>query len=90
MKKQKEKSQRPYFDTQKFWDAPDDALFNRPEISEVRRCSVAKMDYEAWRGTGIPVIKDSGRALYRKADVLRYLQSCRTKVEPTMNQTEPA
>jgi hypothetical protein len=56
-----------------FWRAPPDALFTRREVAKVRRCSVALLEREAWSGTGIPVIKDGERCLYRKADVLKRL-----------------
>jgi len=39
----------------------------------VRRCSVDLLEREAWAGTGIPFIRDGGRCLYRKRDVLRHL-----------------
>jgi hypothetical protein len=34
---------------------------------------VALLEREAWSGTGIPVIHDGARCLYRKRDVLQKL-----------------
>jgi hypothetical protein len=56
-----------------FWEAHPQALFPRKTIARVRHCSVALLERESWAGTGIPVIRDGSRCLYRKADVLRHL-----------------
>ena len=56
-----------------FWSAHPDALFPRKTIAKVRCCSVALLEREAWSGTGIPVIHDGARCLYRKRDVLQKL-----------------
>ncbi len=58
-----------------FWEAPGCALFTRNEIAHIRRCSVAKLDREAWLQTGIRHLKDGNRTLYRKADVVAYLDA---------------
>ena len=60
-------------DVTEFWNAHPSALFPRKTIAKVRRCSVALLEREAWAGTGIPVVKDGSRCLYRKVDVLRRL-----------------
>jgi hypothetical protein len=60
-------------DVTEFWNAHPNALFPRKTIAKVRRCSVALLEREAWAGSGIPVVKDGNRCLYRKADVLRRL-----------------
>ena len=57
----------------RFWSAPDDALFTRKEMAVVRRCSIAKLEREAWLQTGVPVIKDGAQALYKKRDALTHL-----------------
>jgi len=59
----------------RFYAAPDAALFTREEIAAVRRCSIAKLDREAWLGTGIKFVRDGGRCLYRKGDVTTTLQT---------------
>ena len=56
-----------------FWEAHPLALFPRKTIAKVRRCSIALLEREAWAGTGIPVVRDGTRCLYRKQDVLRRL-----------------
>jgi hypothetical protein len=56
-----------------FWESHNDALFTRAEVAAVRRCSVALLEREAWSGTGIPIIRDGTRCLYRKRDVLVHL-----------------
>jgi len=60
-------------DVAAFWDAHPDALFPRKTIAKVRCCSVALLEREAWAGTGVPIIRDGARALYRKRDVLARL-----------------
>ncbi|CAK9253599.1 unnamed protein product [Sphagnum jensenii] len=44
------------------------------EIAAVRRCSTAKLDREAWLGTGVKFVRDGSRCLYRKADVVAALE----------------
>jgi hypothetical protein len=56
-----------------FWEAHPNALFPRKVAAEVRHCSVALLEREAWSGAGIPIIKDGARCLYRKRDVLAHL-----------------
>jgi hypothetical protein len=65
----------------RFSDAPDDALFLREEVAAIRRCSRAKLERECWLGIGIPVIKDNGRALYRKRDIAAYLNGLSAKAD---------
>jgi hypothetical protein len=60
-------------DVSEFWNAHPEALFPRKIIAKVRRCSVALLEREAWSGTGIPIVRDNTRCLYRKRDVLRHL-----------------
>lgn len=68
------------FTANDFWSAPDTALFTRQEVAIVRRCTVAKIDRESWLKIGITTIKDGGKVLYLKSDVVKYLESCRTEV----------
>jgi len=60
-------------DEREFWEAHPLALFSRKTVARVRKCSVALLEREAWTGTGIPIIRDGARCLYRKSDVLRHL-----------------
>ena len=61
-------------DEREFWEAHPLALFPRKTIARVRKCSIALLEREAWAGTGIPIIRDGARCLYRKRDVLRHLR----------------
>jgi hypothetical protein len=58
-----------------FWTAPDEALFPSPVIALVRNVSVALLERERWRQTGPRSVKLSGRVLYRKRDVLDWIQA---------------
>jgi hypothetical protein len=60
-------------DVTEFWSAHPDALFSRKTVARVRRCSVALLEREAWDGTGIRIVRDGRRCLYRKSAVLRHL-----------------
>jgi hypothetical protein len=60
-------------DEREFWEAHPSALFPRKTVARVRKCSVALLERESWAGTGIPIIRDGARCLYRKRDVLRHL-----------------
>ena len=60
-------------DEREFWEAHPLALFPRKTVARVRKCSVALLERDAWAGTGIPIIRDGARCLYRKRDVLRHL-----------------
>jgi hypothetical protein len=60
-------------DVRGFWEAHPDSLFTRKTIAKVRQCSLALLEREAWAGTGIPIIRDGARCLYRKREVLRHL-----------------
>ena len=61
--------------TSAFWSAPPDAFFTREEVAQIRRCSVAKLDREAWLLSGIAYIKDGARCLYSKKAILKFLES---------------
>jgi hypothetical protein len=56
-----------------FWKAHPAALFPRRTVAAVRCCSIALLEREAWAGTGIPIIRDGTRCLYKKSDVLKHL-----------------
>ena len=60
-------------DERDFWEAHPLALFPRKIVAKVRKCSIALLEREAWAGTGIPIVRDGARCLYRKRDVLRHL-----------------
>jgi hypothetical protein len=57
-----------------FWTAPAEALFPSPVIARVRNVSIALLERERWRQTGPRSIKLGGRVLYRKRDVLDWIE----------------
>lgn len=67
-----------------FWEAHDLSLHKRRTVARVRKCSEATLEREAWAGVGIPYIRDRGRTLYRKLDVLKYLG-----IEPASSSEVP-
>jgi hypothetical protein len=56
-----------------FWSAPDEALFAPGTIAKVRNVSTSLLDRERWLGTGPKYRKVRGRVLYRKGDVLAWM-----------------
>jgi hypothetical protein len=58
-----------------FWDAPPDAFFSQVVIAPVAGCTPKTMECDRWRGRGIPYRKCSGRVLYRKSDVIAWLEN---------------
>jgi hypothetical protein len=59
---------------QEFWAAPMFAFFGQVTIAIVCDCSTATLESNRWRGMGIPYRKVSGRVLYRKCDVVQWLE----------------
>ena len=62
---------------QNFWVAPSEALFNQETVAAVFCLSTKTLECDRWRGTGIPYRKIGGRVLYRKADVIQWLEGHR-------------
>lgn len=58
-----------------FWNAPTEALFGQETVAAVIKKSTKTMECDRWRGTGIPYRKCSGRVLYKKADVIAWIES---------------
>lgn len=58
-----------------FWAAPLEALFGQETIAPVIRRSVKSLESDRWRGKGIPYRKCSGRVLYRKSDVIFWIEN---------------
>ena len=58
-----------------FWAAPLEAFFGQETVAPVINSSMKTLECNRWRGVGIPYRKVSGRVLYRKADVVSYLES---------------
>jgi hypothetical protein len=57
----------------RFIEALDDALLDQEVVAAFRKCSEAKLERERCFGGGPKYIKDGRRCLYRKRDVLAYL-----------------
>jgi len=66
-----------------FWSASDDVLFTREHVAAVRHMSEATLEVEAMKGGGVPYIRIGRRALYRKRDVLAWLEANGRRVENT-------
>lgn len=60
-----------------FLESHDESRHDSNVIAKVRGCSTAKLDFEAWRGTGIPYFKDGAHRRYKKRDVMQYLDAHR-------------
>lgn len=56
-----------------FWYAPDDALFPQSDIAAVTTYSKSWLERARWAGGGIPYLKVGRKVLYRKRDVVEWL-----------------
>jgi hypothetical protein len=59
---------------QNFWAAPVQAFFGQESIAAVIQRNVKTLESDRWRGIGIAFRKCSGRVLYRKSDVIAWLE----------------
>ncbi|HAU1322089.1 helix-turn-helix domain-containing protein [Legionella sainthelensi] len=57
-----------------FESAPCSALFNQQTIAAVLSCSTQLLERNRWAGGGVPYLKIGRKVLYRKSDVLNFLQ----------------
>ncbi len=57
-----------------FESAPTSALFNQQKLAVVLDCSTQLLERNRWEGKGIPYLKIGRKVLYRKSDVLSFLQ----------------
>jgi hypothetical protein len=60
-----------------FEEAPVNALFTSTTIAAIRHYSIANIERERWRGTGIPFRRIGGSIRYCKRDVLAWLSQYR-------------
>ena len=69
-----------------FWNAPNEALFPSDVIAKVRNVSVALLERERWQNDGPKYRKIRGRVLYRKGDVLAWMDEVdeQSQVEATV------
>ena len=57
-----------------FESAPDSTLFNQNTLAAVLNCSTQLLERNRWAGQGVPYLKIGRKVLYRKSDVLGFLQ----------------
>ena len=57
-----------------FESAPQSALFNQQTIAAVLSCSTQLLERNRWAGSGVPYLKIGRKVLYRKSDILDFLQ----------------
>jgi hypothetical protein len=60
-----------------FYAAPPNTLFTSTTVAAIRHCSVANIERERWRGTGIPFRRIGGSIRYCKRDILAWLSQHR-------------
>ena len=58
-----------------FWAAPPEALFGQETIASVIQRGIKSLESDRWRGKGIPYRKCSGRVVYRKSDVIDWIEN---------------
>ena len=58
-----------------FWAAPQEAYFDQFTVAPVTGRSTKTLECDRWRGKGIPFRKVGGRILYKKGDVINWLES---------------
>jgi len=57
-----------------FESAPASMLFNQNTLAAILDCSTQLLERNRWAGQGVPYLKISRKVLYRKSDVLVFLQ----------------
>lgn len=58
-----------------FWEAPLSAFFGEEVVAPVVVRTRKTLQCDRWRGRGIPYRKTQGKILYKKADVVDWLES---------------
>jgi len=66
-----------------FYSLPPEAVFDRPTAAAVRYVSPATLEAEAIKGGGPPYTRIGRRALYRKSDLLAWMEKNGRTVENT-------
>lgn len=54
----------------RFWQAPDEAMFNQKTVAAVTCRSTYWCERMRWAGGGIPYRKNLKKCLYRKLDII--------------------
>ncbi|KTD81344.1 hypothetical protein Lwal_1053 [Legionella waltersii] len=57
-----------------FESAPVSGLFNQQTLAAVLNCSTQLLERNRWAGAGVSYIKIGRKVLYRKSDILDFLQ----------------
>lgn len=57
-----------------FESAPDSMLFNQNTLAALLDCSTQLLERNRWAGEGVPYLKIGRKVLYRKLDVIAFLQ----------------
>lgn len=57
-----------------FDSASHSTLFNQNTLAAVLNCSTQLLERHRWAGEGIPYLKIGRKVLYRKSDILAFLQ----------------
>ena len=57
-----------------FWSSPDEAFFGQESIAAVIHKSIKTLESDRWLGKGAPYRKVGGRVLYRKVDVVKWIE----------------
>lgn len=57
-----------------FESAPDSMLFNQNTLAAILDCSTQLLERNRWAGEGVPYLKIGRKVLYRKSDVLSFIQ----------------
>ena len=66
-----------------FYSLPDEAYVDRETAGAVARVSLASMEKYAIKGGGPPYTRVGRRALYRKSDVLAWIEKRGRRVDNT-------
>ncbi|MCR9192550.1 MAG: DNA-binding protein [Gammaproteobacteria bacterium] len=61
-----------------FESAPHSALFNQNTLAAILNCSTQLLERNRWAGEGVPYIKIGRKVLYRKREVLDFIQRQKT------------
>ncbi|AWN74923.1 helix-turn-helix domain-containing protein [Legionella anisa] len=56
-----------------FESAPHSTLFNQNTLAAILNCSTKLLEHHRWAGEGVPYIKIGRKVLYRKCEVLDFL-----------------
>ncbi len=73
-----------------FWAAPEDAWLSSAVTAAGISRSTEWLDLKAVEGGGIPYAKFGNRRLYKKSDVIAYLQKVAPRVSSTSEYAEAA